>query len=40
MLLANLVSGRYGRSNEGATQTSGRSKSWVTRLLQAIFRRS
>jgi hypothetical protein len=40
MLLANLVSGRYGRSNDGVVQASGPTKNWVSRLLQAIFRRS
>lgn len=38
MLLTHLVSGRYGRSNDGETQTSRQSKNWLSRLLQAIFR--
>lgn len=39
MLLANLVSARYGRPNEGETQPQTRApKGWLSRFLSKIFR--
>jgi hypothetical protein len=38
MLLAHLVSGRYGRPQDGETQTPRQPSGWIYRLLRAIFR--